>query len=228
MERNLALARNDHMRNEIFLLAAGALVLAGCGPKTLALPADPIEQAATCGVVAAAAAREAGGDIAKPLAIEASGRILHHALLAASTGASFESDKAAAVTERMAVLGDSVTGGKWQALVAPCNAAFPVAASTAPPALPADPLDAQLGCTALGGWLSRALASQDAAYGDQLFAYRQLGTALEPRVDRALSARGIESDDARKAARDKALAAIAKAGSPVPVMAACEAKYGEG
>ena len=214
------------MRNECTSVLIAALALGGCGPQTLTLPADPIEQAATCGVVSAAAAREAGGDIAKPLSIEASGRILHHALLAASAGPSFESDKAAAVVERMAALGDSVTGGKWQALVAPCNAAFPITVSTAAPTLPVDTLDAQLGCTALGGWLSKALASQDEAYGTQLLAYRQLGTSLEPRVDRALSGRGIASDDARKAARDKALAAIAKSGSPVRVMTACEAKYG--
>lgn len=214
------------MRSAIALTVTASL-LAACGPKVLALPDSPVDRAATCGVVAAADARKGGGDVSKPLTLEQSGRILHYPMLAASEGATFASDTAAAVVARMPVLEGDITRGKWADLVAPCDAAYPAAAATTPVTLPADTLDAQLGCSVLGEYLSKALASQEAAYGDDLFGYRQLGTSLDQRVASKLGARGIEGFDATKTARDKALAKVVKIGSPVPVMKACIAKYGE-
>ena len=48
-------------------LITSALLLASCGPKTLTLPEQPVERAATCGVVAADSARLATRDIQAPL-----------------------------------------------------------------------------------------------------------------------------------------------------------------
>ena len=79
----------------IWPLACAAL-LGSCGPKTLTLPDQPIDRAATCGVVAAAEARAASKDIKAPLPFDAMGRVLHYPLLAGATGESFSSDNATA------------------------------------------------------------------------------------------------------------------------------------
>ena len=42
------------------------LLLVACGPKALDLPADPVDRAATCGVVAAATARTSVADVQAP------------------------------------------------------------------------------------------------------------------------------------------------------------------
>ncbi len=92
------------MRALVAAVSAAAL-LAGCGgPKALTLPEDPIDRAATCGVVAAAEARAGSPDIKAALPFEAQGRILHHALVAASEGGSFSGQKASAVSKRMSEL----------------------------------------------------------------------------------------------------------------------------
>ena len=53
------------------LLLAGALLLGSCGPKALTLPEDPVDRAATCGVIAAQSARLATNDIQAALPFEA-------------------------------------------------------------------------------------------------------------------------------------------------------------
>ena len=78
------------------LLAISLMLLAGCGKKSLALPTDPIERAATCGVIAAATLRTAAG-VKGDLSPEDQGRIFHYPLLAASESGSYEAEKAGAV-----------------------------------------------------------------------------------------------------------------------------------
>ena len=52
---------------------ATALLVASCGPKTLALPDQPVDRAATCGVVAAAQARAGTANIKADLPFDAMG-----------------------------------------------------------------------------------------------------------------------------------------------------------
>ncbi|MGH6782037.1 MAG: hypothetical protein ACREB5_08030, partial [Sphingomonadaceae bacterium] len=63
------------MNKAVFLLFPGLLAASACGPKALSLPADPIEAAATCGVVAAAQAREGQTSLKAPLSMAAQGNI---------------------------------------------------------------------------------------------------------------------------------------------------------
>jgi len=194
-------------------LALAALLLASCGPKTLALPADPVERAATCGAVAAASARSAT-NFDKPLSLEAIGRVLHYPLLAASSGATYSADTAAKVQERMSELQDRVVDSKWQELIPACREAFP-ATAVDEVSLPGSRFEAQLGCDELGDFLRSSLEAQD-EYVNELGEYRQLSNKLDP----------VLAGGAAQAERRKALAAMAKAGPPVAAMRECLERFG--
>src|SRR5262245_39389542 len=81
------------------LILALALLLPGCGPKALSLPEDPIDRAASCGVVAAVQARAATADVKASLPFDSQGHILHYALLAASEGGSYEAERAVKIND---------------------------------------------------------------------------------------------------------------------------------
>ena len=204
-------------------IALGALLLASCGPTTLALPEQPVERAATCGAVAAAEARSAT-DVDAPLSLEAIGRVIHYPMLAASAGESFSTDAATQVQKRMAELQDSIGEAKWQDLIPACKAAFPAAAVTNV-ALPANRFEAQLGCDELGDFLRSSLEAQD-AYMNELGEYRQLSNKLDPILATGMHSRAGADSAAQQAERRKALAAMAKLGPPVAVMRQCVAQFG--
>lgn len=206
------------------MLMASLLLAASCGPKALTLPDQPVDRAATCGVIAAQSARLATTDIQAPLPFEAMGRIIHYPLLAGSEAGSFSPDVAAQVQARMTALQDGISEGKWQELIPACEAAFP-ATAVKQAELPADRFDAQLGCVELGDFLQSALEEQ-AEYGNELAEYQKLGMKLEDGLTAGLRARIGESLPARQEERRKALAAIAKAGPPVAVMNQCLARFG--
>lgn len=208
------------------IIPALALAAASCGAPKLALPADPIGKAATCGVVAAADARLANtGNVSAPLAFAKQGQIVHYALLAGANGGEFSRDRVAAVMQRMQEIQEKVTEGKWQALVQPCQSAFPAANPAHAVALPEDPLQAEMGCYMLGKFMVKALAGQGNVYDEQLVQFGELNRKLDPKIGHALDRRGIRSEAARKAEQDSALANAAKLGSPAKVMDACTARY---
>ncbi len=205
------------------MIAAGAWLLASCGPKALVLPEEAVDRAATCGAVTAASAR-AATDVGSPLSLEWIGRVLHFPMLAGSAGESFSSDTATAVQKRMAELQDSVTDGKWQDLIPVCSAAFP-AAAVEQVELPADRFEAQLGCDELGDFLRSSLDAKE-EYLKELGEYRKLGNELESTVTAGLRSRVGRDTDAQQEERRKALATMGKAGSPVAVMRTCLARFG--
>ncbi|MGI8705687.1 MAG: hypothetical protein ACR2JJ_07820 [Sphingomicrobium sp.] len=205
------------------IITAGAWLLASCGPKTLVLPEEPVDRAATCGSVTAASARAATG-VGAPLSLEAITRVLHYPLLAGSAGESFSSDTAAAVQARMSELQDSVGDANWQDLVPACNAAFP-AAAVDQVTLPKDRFVAQLGCDELGDFLRSSLEAKE-EYLKELGEYRKLGNDLETTLAAGLRSRAGSETSAHQEERRKALATMAKAGPPVPVMRACLDRFG--
>jgi hypothetical protein len=208
------------------LLAALAIVLlAACsGKKPLALPETPVDRAATCAVIVAADARVAVKNINDPLPVEAQGRIVHHALLAASAGGAFDAPTANSVNKRMGEIKDKLTNGPWQSLIGPCRAAFP-AVSNETPVLPKNALDAELACEQLAEFLANALDAQG-RYGQQVADYRRLRGRLNDRLAAALKARVGGSLAAQQQAGRKALAGAASLGSPVAVMRLCSSRFG--
>lgn len=206
-------------------LSIAALLLASCGPQALTLPEDPIDRAATCGVVAAAEARAATNDIKQVLPFTAQLRILHYALLAGSEGESFSADRATAVIERLPTLQEEVTEGKWQELAPACRAAFPAVEKEAV-TLPADRFDAQLACDELGDFLVGRLRSREASYSKQLGDYRDVLRNLDQTLGPGLRSRAGAGLPAQQEARRAALAEAAKLGSPAAVMRQCVERYG--
>ncbi|WP_294394226.1 hypothetical protein [uncultured Sphingomonas sp.] len=202
---------------------AASLLLGGCGEKTVTLPSDAVEQAATCGVIAAATEREAAG-VKGELPADAQARIFHYALLAGSSGETFDNGKADAVFQRMPKLFDQTIKGKWQTLRPSCQAAYP-ATQIKSPALPVDPLESVAQCYAITNFMRKALGSQGAAYQEAATRYGVLGTKLDTRLASALDRAGMRSPEARKRNSDHTLATSAKLGQPPAVIAACEAKY---
>jgi len=204
--------------------AAALMFVAACGPKPLELPADPVDRAATCGVVAAATARTSLADVQAPLPLAAQGRIFHYALLAASTGEAFEAETANRVNKRMRELQESITGGKWQDLAPACDAAFPAAGKT-DVTLPEGRLDAQLACEELAEFASVALEGEEVHFGNELAAYRRMRSELNDALGPALRARAGASIEAQTRERKRALAEAAKLGSPMSVLDACAKRF---
>ena len=194
-----------------------------CGPKVLDLPEEPVDRAAMCGAVTAAAERAAAG-VGAPLSLEGLGRVIHYPLLAASSGESFSSETATRVQERMSELQDSVVDSDWQELVPACRSAFPATTIT-DVTLPEDRFEAQLGCDELGDFLRSSIEMRD-EYMNELATYRDLGNKLEPTVTAGLRSRGGSANAAHREERRKALATIVKAGPPVAVMRTCIARFG--
>lgn len=205
--------------------AGAALLLSACGPKALTLPDQPVDRAATCGVVAAAEARAATPDIKQPLPFTAQGRILHYALLAGAESEEFSAERAGEVNARMSELQEDITAGKWQDLAPACRAAFPVAEKD-DVALPEDRFEAQLGCDELGDFMTTALAGQEADYGEQLGDYRALARDLDRSLGTTMAGRvGSGLPDQQKARRI-ALAEMARLGPPVALMRQCTERFG--
>jgi len=205
------------------LLLASSLLLASCGPKTLTLPDQPVDQAATCGVIAAQSARLATSDIQAALPFDAMGRIIHYPLLAGSAGGSFSAEVAAKVQTRMSELQDGISEGQWQGLIPACRTAFP-ATAVEQVELPTDRFDAQLGCVELGNFLRSALEDQP-EYANELAEYRDLNTKLEATLAAGLRSRAGSNPGARMEERRKALAGFAKLGSPSAVLRECLARF---
>jgi hypothetical protein len=219
--------RNDREPEDLkiaVLFVGATLLLAGCGPKALSLPDDPVDRAATCGVVFAASARSAVADIKAPLPLAAQGRILHYSLLAASEGGEFKAEIANRVSKRMGELQESITGGNWKDLAPDCDSAFPLTAKT-DPVLPEERLDAQLACEELAEFASVALQGEEINYGNELAGYRRMRTAVNDALASGLRARAGASPDAQFKARRRALAAAAQLGSPIRVLDACMERF---
>jgi hypothetical protein len=205
-------------------LLAFALLLTSCGPKTLELPEEPVDRAATCGVVAANSARAATADVKADLPFEAIGRVLHYPLLAGSAGGSFSSETATQVQTRMTELQNRIAEGKWQDLVPACKAAFP-AAFAEKVTLPDDRFEAQLACDELGDFLRSALEEQG-KYDNETGKYRDMSMKLDPVLGTGLRARAGADVGAQEEERRKALARAASLGSPVAVMRECVGRFG--
>jgi hypothetical protein len=212
------------MRAVLSAIVAAAFLLAGCGKKAIELPSDPIDRAATCGIVAAASARVAVPDVKAPLPLEAQGRILHYAMLAGSEGEGFSGETASRVSKRMAELQESVTGGKWKALQAPCDAAYP-ATNKSEVTLPSGRLDAQLTCEGLADFVTRALEAQEVHYPNELAAHRKLRRELNDALAPGLRARAGGSLDAQRSVRAKSVAEAVQLGSPLAVLERCRERF---
>lgn len=204
-------------------LMVGIALLSACGEKTPKLPTDPLDRAAACGVVAAASEREAVG-LKGDLPADGQARILHYAMLYASTGSALDQGKVNAVSKRMPALFDQTIKGKWQALRPACAQAFPPS-QVRQPLLPAKPLDSMLDCYVLADFLRKVLSEQGGSYGAAVNDYGMLKDRLDTRMAPLVRAAGLRNGPSFQQKRQEALAAAAKLGQPPAVISACERKY---
>lgn len=216
------------MRAFALIGSMAGLLVAGCGSKEVGLPTDPVERAATCAVVAAADAREKTGTIQGPLPLPAQSKVIHYAMLTGAEGPQFSADRAQQVVKLMPKIGGQMTAESWKPLVGPCDQAFPVTVAAGPIALPKDPLDAELACDGVAGFVSRAVqTASDAAAKEELVRYQDMRAKLDTRIGVQLKRRGETSFEAIQAARQKALAAAARLGPPARVMETCLGRFGD-
>ncbi|WP_235536193.1 MULTISPECIES: hypothetical protein [unclassified Sphingomonas] len=213
------------MRNGIFTASAMALLLAGCGPKQLALPGDPIDKAATCAVVSAASARAGAPNVKGDLGFDAQTRILHYAMLAASEGGPFSAKKASEVVGRMGEVEKAVTDGKWQALMAPCDQAYPEVKKTAGIELPKGKFDAEIGCYSLGDFLVKTVTTSDPKAQEQLAALMKMRRDLDGSVGSQLKARGAAGYERTLELKQGALGRMTKLGAPAETARICKNRF---
>jgi len=208
------------MRQIIAGAALGGLLLAGCAKKPPTLPADPVDKAATCGAVRAAAEQQAVG--AGHLSPEAQERVLHYALLAGATeDGGFDRERANTVINRTTTIFDQATKGKWQTLQPACAADYPATTNTSPK-LPDVPFDRDLRCYVLVDFMHRALGQIGGRYAEAATSLGVTADRFDTRVGPAVKKQGLDGDrlQARKGA---ALVEAARLGSPPAVITACQA-----
>jgi hypothetical protein len=210
------------MRNYPVVVSAASLMLAACNSE-LGMPADPVEQAATCAVVSASEARSTQKNLDTPLAFDRQSQIIHYALLAGARDPKFSRENAKNVVQRMQILQDRITGDQWKSLVEPCKTAFPEVDLGKPVTLPADPAEAERTCYALGDFMARALASYEATYSDQLSQYSKFLISRDEAAKKGGEKPVSSAESIAK--RSAALAVAAKLGPPSKVMALCMAQF---
>lgn len=206
-------------------LPLGMLLLASCGPHKLALPDDPVDRAATCAVVSAASSRASAPSVAGGLGFDAQTQIIHYAMLAGTDDKGLSAKRTAAVIARMSELEGHITGGKWQKLEDPCNQAFPEVKKVTGIELPASKFDAQLGCYALGDFLTRSVQTSDPKGETTLATYSQLHRKLDAPIGAGLKERGASKVERTQELKDEALGRMTRLGAPVKVMEMCTSRF---
>ena len=208
------------------VIPACALTLAACGAKSLELPADPVDRAATCGVVAAAAARTAvdrrqGAAAARragqDLPLCPAGRVRRGRV----RGRDGEPDQQAHARAR---------GGDHRRQMAAISSrsatsAFPATAKTEIE-LPSGRFEAQIACEELAEFTSVALEGSESAFRQRARRLSRMRTELNdaPRPGPARPGRH-PTREAQSRERDQALAAAAALGSPIPVLDKCIERF---
>ncbi|MES2495243.1 MAG: hypothetical protein V4618_03955 [Pseudomonadota bacterium] len=213
------------MRNKILATSAVALLLAGCGPKQLALPGDPIDKAATCAVVSAAESRANSPGAMGDLDFESQTRILHYAMLAASEGGNFSTKTASDVVGRMGEVEKKITDGKWQGLVSACDQAYPEVKKASGIELPKGKFDAELGCYALGDFLVKTVSTKDAKAQERLSGLMQMRRDLDGPIGTGLKARGATDYERTLQIKQDALGKMTKLGAPAETSRICTSRF---
>lgn len=213
------------MRNHIFAMSAMALVLAGCGPKQLALPSDSVSKAATCAVVSAASSRARSPSAQGDLGFDDQTRILHYAMLAASDAGAFSAKKASEVVSRMGEVEADITNGKWQELESPCDQAYPQVKKTADIELPRARFDAALGCYSLGDFLVKTVQTNEPRAQETLSGLMKMRRDLDSTIGAGLKARGASEYEETLALKQAALGKMVKLGAPAETAKMCTSRF---
>jgi hypothetical protein len=125
----------------------------------------------------------------------------------------------------MSDLQGKITEGKWQKLAAPCDAAFPEVNKTTGIELPAAKFDAQLGCYAMGDFLTRAVQTTDSQGEERLATYGKMHRELDRSIGAGLKARGVSKVKKTQLLKGVALGQMTRLGAPSEVMKICTDRF---
>lgn len=198
----------------VTLLAFGA---GACVKSELALPDDPLSQAATCGAVRALELRQGGSEAPS---FEGFTEILHFAMIAAAADdVQVDLRRLVTVTQRAPVVLAEIRDKAWPTLIEPCNGAFPQTQRNPPPLQP-DQYEAGMTCFAIADFLSKTAAEYpDAQRGAAAISGQALAAAQPVLRQRARSDAEAERIVAGYAAR------AFKAGRPAALMSQCRRRF---
>lgn len=202
------------------LLALGGLVAASaCAQPAGRLPEDPLERATACTAVRAlelSAGKTGGG----PVSFEGSTEILHFAMLAAAEdGVQVDLRRLFAVSQRAPAAMEQLQGAEWQALVEPCNAAFPETQRLAS-ALPPDPYEAGLTCFGLTEFLAKTATD----YPAQRRELAELAVRSLQAAQPTLRERAKDNEEAQRLAAGYTARAF-KSGAPSSLLGQCRRRF---
>ncbi|MBN8808094.1 MAG: hypothetical protein J0I47_07635 [Sphingomonas sp.] len=205
------------------MLACAGLMLAGCHSPTSATSSESdLDLARTCWPVASAKALQN-----KDFGIADMGEIVAYASIVAKA-----QPGSALITDKIGkVMGTPLSDADKKRLSTnldtyqtQCRARFPVAAGTAAPTLPSDPVDRTLWCLMAATFLDKAMQGAGKSdYPQKAQVGRVLRTAIASLDKRAAAAKGIASQADFNAYRDRQADALF-ANRLDRVVAACPAQ----
>lgn len=193
-------------------LGAGA-----CVKSELALPDDPLSQAATCSAVRALELRQGGTGAPS---FDGFTEILHFAMIAAAADdVEVDLRRLVTVTQRAPVVMAEIQDKAWPTLIEPCNGTFPQTQRN-PPQLQPDPYEAGMTCFAVADFFSKTAVDHPDAQGRAAAISRQALAAAQPVLRRR--ARG--DAEAERIVAGYAARAF-KAGRPATLLAQCGRRF---
>ena len=198
----------------VALLAFGA---GACVKAELALPDDPLSQAATCSAVRALELRQ-GGDRAP--SFEGFTEILHFAMIAAAADdVQVDLRRLVTVTQRAPVVMAEIRDKAWPTLIEPCNGAFPQTQRNPPPLQP-DPYEAGMSCFAIADFLGKTASDHPDAQRRAAAISGQALAAAQP----VLRQRARSDTEAERIVAGYAARAF-KAGRPAVLLEQCGRRF---
>lgn len=198
----------------VVLLGLGA---GACVKSELALPDDPLSQAATCSAVRALELRQGGsGDPS----FDGFTEILHFAMIAAAADdVRVDLRRLITVTQRAPVVLAEIRDKAWPTLIEPCNGTFPQTQRNPPPLQP-DPYEAGMTCFAVADFLAKTATDYPDQQRSAAAISGQALTAAQP----VLRRRARSDAEAERIVAGYASRAF-KAGRPAVLLDQCRRRF---
>lgn len=198
----------------VILLGLGA---SACVKSELALPDDPLSQAATCSAVRALELGQGGSGATS---FDGFTEILHFAMIAAAADdVQVDLRRLITVTQRAPVVMEEIQDKAWPTLIEPCNGAFPQTQRNPPPLQP-DPYEAGMTCFAVADFFAKTATDHQADQNRAATISRQALAAAQPVLQR----RARSDGEAERLVAGYASRAF-KAGRPAALLEQCHRRF---
>mgnify|MGYP000999439762 CR=1 FL=1 len=201
----------------LLLVVLLGLGTGACVKSELALPDDPLSQAATCSAVRALELRQGGSETPS---FEGFTEILHFAMIAAAADdVQVDLRRLVTVTQRAPDVMAEIQDKAWPTLIEPCNAAFPQSQRNPAPLQP-DPYEAGMTCFAMADFVAKTAVDYPDAQRRAAAISGQALAAAQPVLQR----RARSDAEAERIVAGYAARAF-KAGRPAAFLAQCGRRF---